>query len=89
MRKEEADDKKRIIEEAQQILRRDKDNAKSLISALRFSEVKFTNISLGQCKTFSSCYISIHFIDHPNNDNFVSNQINEVLVVLVVKVDLL
>lgn len=44
MRKEEADDKKRIIEEAQQILRRDKDNTKSLISALRFSEVKFSNI---------------------------------------------
>lgn len=48
MRKEEADDKKRIIEEAQQILRRDKDNTKSLISALRFSEVKLTNISFSQ-----------------------------------------
>uniref|UniRef100_A0A1B6M949 Trichohyalin-plectin-homology domain-containing protein n=1 Tax=Graphocephala atropunctata TaxID=36148 RepID=A0A1B6M949_9HEMI len=39
MRQEEADSKKRIIEEAQQILRRDKDNSKSLISALKFSEV--------------------------------------------------
>lgn len=39
MRKEEADNKKQIIQEAQQILRRDKDNSKSLISALRFSEV--------------------------------------------------
>ncbi|XP_054268773.1 cilia- and flagella- associated protein 210-like [Macrosteles quadrilineatus] len=39
MRKEEEDNKKRVIEEARRLLRQEKDNAKSLISALRFSEV--------------------------------------------------
>jgi hypothetical protein len=39
MRKEEEDNKKRIVEEARRLLRQEKDSTKSLISALRFSEV--------------------------------------------------